>query len=792
MSSWFTLHPQWLASEQARLAQEYPDLRVDAAALRAGHVHYYGELVVRPSTGAKRHPIRLIYPASTPFEPPFVTPLEALPDFDEEGNAKESEPRFFDRRHQMAGGGLCLFQHETRGVEGGEHISGVDVLRRAEQWFLGHHTGRWPPDSRDSELESHFYHAGDVLLSSKFYALEIEGSGRFFLVYDLPRMVTDPLQKDLPLVVTALTESPSGIEVVHDARSEIENLYPWLGNDAWSPDKLPDYETGVEGKVSGIVSEHGYWWALPQEPDPFQNGAGLLRVLEAVAPDGDAWKLLSTTCATDLTCSFKHFFGLRYPHRSGGVAWLILAMPERGTATAGGGLLLNTSDSEKRRVFEETPVYCLRVHGVRQEVVHLRNTGVVSTSVREKTVALVGLGALGSKVAELLAQAGVGVFRLADGDWLTTGNVSRHIGGLRDFGTRKTRVVGKRILDINPSLQITKILERSATGSLDALRQFMEPADLTICTTADENVESAVNQLAVSTGKSVLYGRALRRGAMGRVFLVRPGVDACKTCLGEYARRRREGEDPGADWTEITEDKSDILLHECGRPVIPASAIDLSFVAALTARVALSVLEGAELEANHWLWSRHAAPEVRAELATPLSTLASALSPLQACMACEPSSITRIVLAAEARDAITTEVEATVSTETGGVLIGHVTDEGEAVVLRATGPGPASTKQPFHFDRDVEFVQSQLDLALSDLGPKGLYLGEWHSHLVPNPEPSPTDVNSLCGIAESPNYDTACPVMIIAGLDQESARVASIKAWSFPLGGRVHSIEIVD
>lgn len=47
-----------------------------------------------------------------------------------------------------------------------------------------------------------------------------------------------------------------------------------------------------------------------------------------------------------------------------------------------------------------------------------------------------------------------------------------------------------------------------------------------------------------------------------------------------------------------------------GRPVISASAVDLSFVAALIGRVALDVLEGQDREKNHWLWSRLSASDV--------------------------------------------------------------------------------------------------------------------------------------------------------------------------------------
>ena len=140
---------------------------------------------------------------------------------------------------------------------------------------------------------------------------------------------------------------------------------------------------------------------------------------------------------------------------------------------------------------------------------------------------------------------------------MSPGNVSRHIGGLRDFGLPKVKVVAKRLYDISPTLNAT-IWGASALADMESLSKFIEAADIVVCTTADENAEAAINQIAVMTQKPVIYGRALRRGSVGRVFLVRPGVDACKSCLGHFARDAREGVETPNDWIEITEDDQDM------------------------------------------------------------------------------------------------------------------------------------------------------------------------------------------------------------------------------------------
>ncbi len=570
MTSWITLYPQWYVSERNAIARSYPGFRVVEDALRSGTLLYYGELVVRPSKGAQRHAVRLTYPAGSPFELPVVTPVESVPEFDSEGCVKDHpKATFFSRRHQMPGGALCLFQRETRGQEGGEWVSATDVLRRAEEWLLGYHTGRWPPDSRESELESHFLYAGDILLSKTFYSPDIRGCGRFHMVRDLRRILDGVSREYPPLIVTVITDNIGGIEAIHDAREDLENIYPWLGNKAWSPNELAEVEEQKEDEFRMLVAEHGFWWSLPEEPLPFYTGAGLLKELARTAPAGDAWKMASDAIGVELSTQSRHFIGLRYPGRTGGSEWLVLCLQGKSKQTKGGGILLSPNEHEKRRDFEEAQVMCYRVHGARPEEIQLRNTGVVEARVQGKTVALIGLGAVGSRVGELLAQAGVGTFRLCDMDRLSTGNVARHIGGLSDFGATKPRIMMTRLFGISPHLNITDMHCGSAVESLEHLTRFIGPADVVVCTTADENVESAINQVAVLGNKVVVYGRAMRRGSMGRVFLVRPGKDACKMCLGLHAKASRAGEPCPDGWLEVTERDEDVLLHECGRPVIP-------------------------------------------------------------------------------------------------------------------------------------------------------------------------------------------------------------------------------
>lgn len=75
-------------------------------------------------------------------------------------------------------------------------------------------------------------------------------------------------------------------------------------------------------------------------------------------------------------------------------------------------------------------------------------------------VLIVGMGGVGSFAAEFVARAGVGKLTIVDGDTVDITNINRQLPALHStVGQPKVDVVGDRLLDINPELQLTRIQE---------------------------------------------------------------------------------------------------------------------------------------------------------------------------------------------------------------------------------------------------------------------------------------------------------------------------------------------
>jgi tRNA A37 threonylcarbamoyladenosine dehydratase len=81
-------------------------------------------------------------------------------------------------------------------------------------------------------------------------------------------------------------------------------------------------------------------------------------------------------------------------------------------------------------------------------------------NLKNSKVLIVGVGGVGSFAAEFLARAGVGYLTIVDGDVVDVTNINRQLPALHStVGLSNIEVVGSRLMDINPELNLTKVQE---------------------------------------------------------------------------------------------------------------------------------------------------------------------------------------------------------------------------------------------------------------------------------------------------------------------------------------------
>lgn len=81
-------------------------------------------------------------------------------------------------------------------------------------------------------------------------------------------------------------------------------------------------------------------------------------------------------------------------------------------------------------------------------------------TLRNANILVVGLGGVGSFAAEFLVRAGIGNLTIVDGDTVDITNINRQLPALHStVGEPKVTIVGDRLMDINPVLNLTRIEE---------------------------------------------------------------------------------------------------------------------------------------------------------------------------------------------------------------------------------------------------------------------------------------------------------------------------------------------
>jgi len=82
------------------------------------------------------------------------------------------------------------------------------------------------------------------------------------------------------------------------------------------------------------------------------------------------------------------------------------------------------------------------------------------SSLQKTNILVVGMGGVGAMAAEMICRSGVGKITLIDGDIIQPGNLNRQIlASHSKLGQEKARVMGDRLMDINPGLELTVLQE---------------------------------------------------------------------------------------------------------------------------------------------------------------------------------------------------------------------------------------------------------------------------------------------------------------------------------------------
>jgi len=232
---------------------------------------------------------------------------------------------------------------------------------------------------------------------------------------------------------------------------------------------------------------------------------------------------------------------------------------------------------KQKVILESSPIHLLY-----PESVYSRNLKT-QNDLKNKSILMVGVGSLGSFVANLLIRAGVGKLILIDPDKLSAGNIGRHLLGLESLGQFKAKALKAQFLSDLPNSNVSAICTYLQVEMIkDPF--FLNKVDVIINTTADWATEYFLwEKKSKSASWGLIQGWSEPYGYVGHALLS-PGC-TCSDARYLFASNGRF-EHRFTEWPN----NGFIKLPACGEGFLPGGITALNSIASMIAQSTIDFL----------------------------------------------------------------------------------------------------------------------------------------------------------------------------------------------------------
>lgn len=191
----------------------------------------------------------------------------------------------------------------------------------------------------------------------------------------------------------------------------------------------------------------------------------------------------------------------------------------------------------------------------------------------KKRALIIGCGALGGSIAEILARAGIGSLRIVDPDVIELGNLHRQfLFDEEDAANSRPKIESarNRLLRINSGLELETICEKFTEKNAWKLSESID-----VILDGCDNFETRylMNSTALERSVPFVHGGIL--GAGGQMTVLNPGIGPCFACVfGELMETHNSESGPDG-----------IAAHGILSPIV-------QIIASLEAMEAIKILSG--------------------------------------------------------------------------------------------------------------------------------------------------------------------------------------------------------
>lgn len=156
------------------------------------------------------------------------------------------------------------------------------------------------------------------------------------------------------------------------------------------------------------------------------------------------------------------------------------------------------------------------------------------------SVLILGLGAVGSFMAEILARTGIGIMTLWDLDVVDFSNITRSVYTVNEEGQRKSEASLEIVKAINPTAEVHIFDGDILEAPDDLLRGVALKHSVTVIAADSFQVHEKLNALLYPIS-TCLYTYVTDQGSTGEIVRTTPGERGCVRCLTNFNERRAAG-----------------------------------------------------------------------------------------------------------------------------------------------------------------------------------------------------------------------------------------------------------
>lgn len=216
-----------------------------------------------------------------------------------------------------------------------------------------------------------------------------------------------------------------------------------------------------------------------------------------------------------------------------------------------------------------------------------RNLPDSTAGLAGKSVLLIGCGAIGGHLADLLAKSGAGFLggrlMLSDSDSLSVGNIGRHVLGFGDLGRKKTSALLEQLRERYPRINALEVSDHRV------IRANMDGVGLVVDATGNQGLSFYLSELKVRNRfpAPIVFAWVAGAGCGAQAYLFASEKDACLSCL-DYS--------VAGGASSVMRQGYEMILKNtagsCGDWLVPFSATAAIHAAALAVDLAVGWAKG--------------------------------------------------------------------------------------------------------------------------------------------------------------------------------------------------------